>query len=370
MRKADLLKAVPTTLVSMAVPPRTIRVLPRGNWLDDSGAIVQPGLPASLPKLDSGPRRATRLDLARWFIAPDNPLTARVFVNRLWALYFGQGMVKTLDDFGAQGSWPTHPEMLDWLAVEFQESGWNVKHVIKLMVMSSAYRQSSHAVRNLRQRDPSNTLLARQARFRLEAELVRDNALAVSGLLVDKVGGPSVKPYQPAGYWRFLNFPTREWINDSGENQYRPGCIPTGSGRFPHPSLIAFDAPSREECTVVRTSSNTPQQALVLLNDPTYVEAARAVAEAMIRSAKTPEQRVEAAFRQILQRSPRAEEKKLLTHLSEMHLDQYRADTKAAQMFLAIGNRPAPKDIPAAELAAWTNVARAVLNMSETITRE
>ncbi|HWY85419.1 MAG TPA: DUF1553 domain-containing protein [Gemmataceae bacterium] len=369
-QKADLLKAVPTTLVTVATTPRPIRILPRGNWLDASGAIVQPGVPASLPGLDVGADRATRLDLARWLFAPDNPLTARVFVNRLWALYFGQGIVKTLDDFGAQGSWPSHPELLDWLAVEFQESGWNVKHVIKLMVMSNAYRLSSHADPNLRGRDPNNTLVSRQAHFRLDAEMVRDNALAVSGLLVHKIGGPSVKPYQPAGYWRYLNFPTREWTNDAGADQYRRGLYTYWQRSFPHPSLLAFDAPSREECTVERTRSNTPQQALVLLNDPTYVEAARALAETMFRSAKTPAERVDVAFRQALQRPARVEEKKLLTGVFELHLAQYQADTKAAQMYLTVGARPAPKDIPAAELAAWTDVARVVLNLHETITRE
>jgi hypothetical protein len=369
-QKADLLKAVPTTLVTVATAPRPIRILPRGNWLDASGAIVQPGVPASLPGLDAGAGRATRLDLARWLFAPENPLTARVFVNRLWALYFGQGIVKTLDDFGAQGSWPTHPELLDWLAVEFAESGWNVKHVIKLMVTSSAYRQASHADANRRGRDPNNTLVSRQAHFRLDAEMVRDNALAVSGLLVDKIGGPSVKPYQPAGYWRYLNFPTREWTNDAGADQYRRGLYTYWQRSFPQPSLLAFDAPSREECTVERTRSNTPQQALVLLNDPTYVEAARALAETMFRAGKTPAERVDAAFRQALQRPAHAEEKRLLIGLLELHLAQYQADAKSAQLYLAVGARPAPKDIPASELAAWTDVARIVLNLHETITRE
>jgi Protein of unknown function (DUF1553) len=254
--------------------------------------------------------------------------------------------------------------------VEFQESGWNVKHVIKLMVMSSTYRQLSHVDGNVRERDPSNTLLARQARFRLDAEMVRDNALAVSGLLVHKIGGPSVKPYQPVGYWRYLNFPTREWMNDASDDQYRRGLYTYWQRSFPHPSLVAFDAPSREECTVERPRSNTPQQALALLNDPTYVEAARALAETMIRSGKTPEQRVDAAFRQALQRSAHVEEKRLLSGLYELHLAQYQADPKAAQMYLGVGNRAASKDVPAAELAAWTNVARIVLNLHETITRD
>jgi hypothetical protein len=367
--KADLVKALPTTLVSMAGGPRPIRVLPRGNWLDESGELVQPRVPASLPRLDTGERRASRLDLARWLVAPDNPLTARVFVNRLWALYFGQGIVKTLDDFGAQGAWPTHPELLDWLAREFQDKGWDVKHMIRLLVTSSTYRQSSHTSDHLRQRDPYNLLLARQARFRLDAELVRDNALTVSGLLVRKIGGPSVKPYQPAGYWRYLNFPPRDWVKDTGPDQYRRGLYTYWQRSFLHPSLLAFDAPSREECTVERPRSNTPQQALVLLNDPTYVEAARAVAEIVIRSGKTVDERLDTAFRQVLQRRAHAEEKKLLRELLDRHLEQYRADVPAAQKYLRVGDRPAPTDLDPAELAAWANVTRVVLNLHETITR-
>src|SRR5205807_3896212 len=244
---------------------------------------VTPGVPAALGRLDVGDRRATRLDLARWLVRPDNPLTARVFVNRLWKLFFGQGIVKTLDDFGAQGAWPTHPELLDWLAVEFVDSGWDVKRLVKLMAMSATYRQSSHASPALLRTDPHNRLLARQGRFRLDAEMVRDNALAVSGLLSPKLGGPSVKPYQPAGYWTFLNFPKREYSPDHGEDQYRRGLYTYWQRTFPHPSLLAFDAPSREECTVDRPRSNTPLQAMVLLNDPSYVEAARVFAERIIR---------------------------------------------------------------------------------------
>ena len=368
-QKADFTRNIPTTLITVSGPPRTIRVLPRGNWLDDSGEIVLPDVPASLPPLNGGKARATRLDLARWMVAPGNPLTARVFVNRLWSLYFGQGIVKTLDDFGAQGTWPTHPELLDWLAVEFQESGWNVKHMIKLMVTSNAYRQSSKVGEGLRQRDPYNLLLARQGRFRLDAEMVRDNALAVSGLLVPKIGGPSVKPYQPAGYWRYLNFPTREWMKDTGENQYRRGLYTYWQRSFLHPSLVAFDAPSREECSVDRPRSNTPQQALVLLNDPTYVEAARALAETMMRTGKTTEQRIDAAFRKALQRPATAEEAKILSDLYERHLKQYQSEVKAAELYLRVGDRPVPPGLAPAELAAWTNVARVVINLHETITR-
>jgi hypothetical protein len=370
-------KLVPTTLISTSVMPRVMRVLPRGNWLDDSGEVVTPGVPASLsPPLSLAPvkggeeRRATRLDLARWLVAPENPLVARVFVNRLWKLLFGQGLVKTLDDFGSQGTWPTHPELLDWLAVEFRESGWDVKHLVRLLVTSATYRQSSHTAERLRQRDPYNDLLARQARFRLDAEMVRDNALALSGLLSRKVGGPSVKPYQPAGYWALLSFPKREWHNDQGEALYRRGLYTYWCRTFPHPSLVAFDAPSREECTVERPRSNTPLQALVLLNDPSYVEAARAFAERILRAGGSgTEGRIQFAYRQALSRQARPEEVNVLRSLYQQHLQQYRADPPAADALLHVGDRPVPKDLDAADVAAWTSVARVLLNLHETITR-
>ncbi|MCI0638359.1 MAG: DUF1553 domain-containing protein, partial [Gemmataceae bacterium] len=374
--KAELQKTIPTTLVSISGAPRTIRLLPRGNWLDESGPILQPGTPASLPKLRTTNGRATRSELAQWLVAPEHPLTARVFVNRLWSLYFGQGIVKTMDDFGNQGAWPTHPELLDWLAVEFMspsppggQGGWNVKHIIKLIVTSNTYRQSSKASEELKQRDPYNQLLARQGRFRLDAELVRDNALSLSGLLVKKIGGPSVKPYQPAGYWRYLNFPTREWDNDKGENQYRRGLYTYWQRSFLQPSLLAFDASSREECTVERPRSNTPQQALVLLNDPTYVEAARVFAERILRGGKSVGERMDFAFRTALQRGPLPQESDLLANLYEKNLRHYETEREDVQRLLKVGLHPADQSLPAAELAAWTQVARVILNLHETITR-
>jgi hypothetical protein len=371
----ELKRAVPSTLISESVSPRVVRMLPRGNWLDDSGAIVEPAVPVALSRSAAeapakAPRR-TRLDLAKWMASSDNPLPARVFVNRLWKLLFGQGIVRTPDDFGAQGAWPTHPELLDWLAVEFRDSGWDVKHVVKLMVTSRTYRQSSKASEEHKQRDPYNYLLARQARFRLDAEMVRDNALAVSGLLSRKVGGPSVKPYQPAGYWVYLNFPRREWMKDAGPDQYRRGLYTYWCRTFLHPSLLAFDAPTREECTVERPRSNTPQQALVLLNDPTYVEAARALAERTLRAGgeDTPE-RLHFVFRQVLGRQAEPAEVKLLTTLYQRHAAQYAADRAGAEALLRVGDRPAPQDLSLHEVAAWTSVARVVLNLHETITRE
>ena len=369
-RKKQLLDAIPKTLVTEAISPRTMRILPRGNWMDDSGPLVGPAVPQTLPALEASGRRANRLDLARWLIARDNPLTARVFVNRLWKLAFGQGIVKSLEDFGTQGALPTHPELLDFLAIEFMDNGWDVKHMLKLMLMSSTYRQSSHAGAELRQRDPGNLWLARQGRFRIDAEMVRDNALAISGLLSPKIGGPSVKPYQPEGYWRFLNFPTRTYHHDHGPDQYRRGLYTYWQRTFLHPSLKAFDAPTREECTVERPRSSTPLQALVLLNDPTYVEAARVFAERIIKEggATLPE-RLNWAYRHAVSRNIKPEEVRLLSALLARHRAEFAQEPQAARKLLSTGERPAAADVDAAELAAWTSVARVILNLHETITR-
>ncbi len=369
-RHDALMKTVPTTLVSTSVAPRVVRILPRGNWMDDSGEVVKPAVPSFLAALDTHGRRATRLDLAKWLVAPDNPLTARVFVNRLWKICFGQGIVKSLDDFGIQGSLPSHPQLLDWLAVEFVESGWDVKHMLRLLVTSNAYRQSSVATKQQLEKDPANVWLARQGRFRLDAEMVRDNALEVSGLLSRKVGGPSVKPYQPAGYWSFLNFPVREWHADKAPDLYRRGLYTYWCRTFLHPSLLAFDAPTREECTVDRTRSSTPLQALVLLNDPIYVEAARVFAEHIIRDGgQDTAARLDWAYRRAVSRHVKPEEVKLLTALYEKHRAEFRADRAGAEKAVAVGQWRVPKDVDTAELAAWTSVARVILNLHETITR-
>jgi hypothetical protein len=370
-QRAELLKTIPRSLVSVAQPPREIRVLPRGNWLDDSGEIVPPAVPEALPALGIKDRRPTRLDLAQWLVAPEHPLTSRVAVNRLWKLFFGQGLARSLEDFGAQGEWPTHPELLDWLAVEFRESGWNLERLVKLMVMSQTYRQSSLASKELRERDPDNKLLARQARFRLDAEMVRDNALVVSGLLVTHIGGDSVKPYQPGGYWDYLNFPRRTYQHDHGDAQYRRGLYTHWQRTFLHPSLLAFDAPSREECTCERPRSNIPQQALVLLNDPTYVEAARVFAQQVLKDGGPSDtQRLQYAYRRALQRNPSAEEERILLELLRKHEQQFTSDPKAAEALLKVGEAKTLSDLSPSQLAAWTSVTRAILNLHEGITRE
>ena len=277
---------------------------------------------------------------------------------------------KALADFGVQGDWPSHPALLDWLAVEFRASGWDTKHLLKQIALSRTYRQTSRTTAAQRERDPFNRWLARQGRFRLDAEFVRDNALAIGGLLIPTVGGRSVKPYQPAGYWAHLNFPTRKWKHDSGENQYRRGLYTYWQRTFLHPSLLAFDAPSREECTAQRPRSNTPLQALVLLNDPTYVEAARVFAAQIVQhGGATTDDRLTWAYRRALSRDVRPAERKVLADLYVQHLEQYNADTDAAGQTIAAGETPAAKDIDAATLAAWTSIARVILNLHETITR-
>jgi hypothetical protein len=360
-------KSIPNTLVSMTGPPRTIRILPRGNWLDDSGDVVQPGIPEFLGTLKT--EKATRLDLAKWVVSPDNPLTGRVFANRLWKIAFGQGLVRNMDDFGTQGTPPTHPELLDWLATEFVRTGWDVKGILKTMLMSNAYRQSSVGTKELRDKDPSNLWLARQNRFRIDAEFIRDTALEVAGILTTRVGGPSSHPYQPDGYWALLNFPQRTWPSDKNDDQYRRGLYTYWCRTFPHPSLTAFDAPSREECTNERPRSSTPLQALVLLNDPTYVEAARVFAATAIREGKTKSERFNAMYRRALSRTAKPEELKVLEALLEKHRKEFQADSKGAQELLKVGMAPVPTNADSVELAAWTSVARVVLNLHEAVTR-
>ncbi len=369
-RKAEIRAQSPYSLTTVSVQPRTTRILPRGNWLDDSGDIVDPMIPEFMGDLGINNRRSTRLDLAKWVVSRENPLTARTFVNRLWALYFGTGISRVLDDLGAQGEPPVHSELLDWLAVEFMESGWNVKHMVKLLVSSNAYRQSSKHNNVLQEKDPYNRLIARQSNWRLDAEIVRDNALLLSGLLEDKIGGPSVRPYQPVGYYSNLNFPKRKYVHDKGESQYRRGLYTHWQRTFLHPSMMAFDAPSRQECTAERASSNTPMQALTLLNDPTYVEAARMYAARIIKEGgETPEDRINWAYKQSLSRLPNPNELELITGMFEKHKMQFAQNPESANQLISTGEAPQIQGIDTPEHAAWTSVARVILNLHETITR-
>ncbi len=371
--KTDFETKLPRCIISESSPaPRTVRLLPRGNWMDDSGPLMQPALPVYLAVSVKPPenRRLTRLDLAEWIVAKENPLTARVFVNRVWKQFFGMGLSKVLDDLGAQGEPPVNPALLDWLASDFRDSGWDVKRLVRVIVTSATYRQTSITSRELLSRDSENREHARQSRWRLDAELVRDNALTVSGLLVTKIGGPSVRPYQPDGYWENLNFPVRNYDASKGEDQFRRGLYTWWQRSFVHPSMLAFDAPTREECAADRARSNIPQQALVLLNDPTYVESARAFAARIVKEGGADANtRLVWAWQQAIARAPRADELVTVRALFDKHLALYKTDTKAAEAFLKNGLNPATQGADAAELAAWTNVARVLLNLHETITR-
>lgn len=370
--KTDFEGSLPRCIVSVHNdPPRTVRILPRGNFLVETGDIVQPALPGFLHAASENRKEHLgRLDLANWIISKENPLTARVTMNRMWKQFFGMGLSKVLDDFGAQGEPPPNQELLDWLACEFMDSGWDMKHIVRLLVTSHTYRQVSTPSKELRARDPYNRELASQSRWRLDAELVRDNALAVAGLLVDQLGGPSVKPYQPDGYWENLNFPPRTYEASKGEDQYRRGLYTWWQRSFPHPSLIAFDAPTREECAAERNRSNIPQQALVLLNDPTYVEASRAFAARILKEGGSDRNaRITWAFRQALDRIPRRDELEILQPLLEKNLSIYKSDTKAAEALLKVGYSSNPENLDKSELAAWTQVARVILNLHETVTR-
>ena len=362
-------KSIARTMITVSVSPREIRVLARGDWLNRSGEIVEPAVPGVFsPPVES--RRLTRLDLAKWLTDRGNPLTARVFVNRLWKQFFGAGLAKNLDDMGAQSEAPTHPELLDWLAAEFMESGWDVKRLVRLMVTSHAYRLSSVPTEDLLRIDPHNRLFARQSRWRLEAEFLRDNGLAVSGLLVERLGGPSVKPYQPDGYWEFLNFPKRNWEASVGSDQYRRGLYTHWQRTFLHPTLIAFDAPSREECTAMRAVSNTPKASLALLNDPSFVESARVFASRILNEISgTDRVRVAWAWKIALTRDADAEELDTLCSLLESDRARFQNDPAAAASLIAIGQSRSETSATPIELAAWTEVARAIMNLHEFTTR-
>ncbi len=359
------------TVVTVAWKPTFTRVLPRGNWQNENGEIVQPAAPHFLPQIPSPDgRRLTRLDLAKWLVSRDNPLTARTVVNRLWKQFFGTGISAVVDDLGAQGEWPVHPELLDWLAVEFMDSDWDSKHMVKLMVMSSTYRQSSNPRPEIKEIDPNNRLLASQSPRRLEAEFVRDNALFIAGLLNPDLGGPSAHPYQPAGYYANLQFPDRDYYPDRDERQYRRGVYTHWQRTFLHPMLANFDAPSREECVANRNVSNTPQQALTLLNDPTFLEASRVFAERLLSSnPESDDARLDFVYKEALARPIKPKEQKSLEQFLELQREHYQANPDEAKKIARVGLAPEPKSVDEIELAAWTQVCRVVLNLHETITR-
>ena len=372
--KEVLDKAIPTVMVmSEMEKPRETFVLGRGDYRNKTDK-VSPGVPAVLSPLPPD-APANRLSLAKWLVAPSHPLTARVAVNRYWQMYFGLGIVKTSENFGVQGEPPMHPELLDWLATEFTRTGWNVKAMQRLMVTSATYRQSSRVTPALLERDPENRLLARGARLRLPAETVRDNALAVSGLLNPDIGGPSVFPYQPMGLWDELafgdGFSAQSFTPSTSKDLYRRSLYTFWKRTVPPPQLTTFDAPDREKCTARRTLTNTPLQALVLMNDPTYIEAARWLAQrAMTQGGTDVGSRISFAFRGATARLPSAKETQLLRNLFRQQLGRYRGDKKAALDLLGVGESKWDTKLDASELAAWTMLASVILNLDETITKE
>jgi hypothetical protein len=363
---------IPSTMVmSEMATPRDTFVLVRGSY-DKPGEKVTPSAPGFLPPMPADAPR-NRLGLARWLVDSANPLTARVAVNRYWQMYFGTGLVKTADDFGSQGEAPSHPELLDWLATEFMRTGWDVKAMQRLIVTSAAYRQSSVATPALRERDPENRLIARGPRVRLAAEMIRDQALLVSGLLSTKMGGPSVKPYQPDGLWEQLSaYQGRKlFVRSTGEDLWRRSVYTYWKRTVPPPSMTIFDAPTREACVVRRQMSSTPLQALALLNDEMYIEASRKFAERMMKEGgASSEARLAWALRVATSRPASGAEVQVLTQGLNRRLAQYRADKAAAEALLAAGESPRDKTLDTAELAAYTTAASVILNLDEVITRQ
>lgn len=370
-RIGQLTSAVPKTMVMQEMPtPRQAHVLRRGEY-DKPGEAVSPAVPACFAALPAGVA-PNRLALARWMTDPANPLVARVAVNRLWQLAFGNGLVETAEDFGTQGEPPVYPELLDWLATAFVNSGWDTKSMLRLMVMSNTYLQTSQVSEEMLARDPRNRLLARASRFRLPAEMIRDNALAASGLLVDTIGGPSVYPYQPPGLWEEVSVEHRaHYPQGHAEQLYRRSLYCFWKRTSPPPALTTFDAADRETCAVRRARTNTPLQALVLMNDPTYLEASRKLAERiMTTGGATPETRLQCAYELALARAPRDEERSILIELFDSALRRFGAQPQEARKLLAVGESPRRADLSEPELAAWTTVASAILGLDETISRE
>jgi hypothetical protein len=373
-KRDDLDSAIPTTMVMQEMDkPRDTYILLRGQY-DKPGEKVTAAIPAVFGTLP-GDAPPNRLSLAKWLTDPAHPLTARVAVNRYWQIYFGYGLVRTPENFGTQGERPTHPELLDWLATEFIRTGWDVKAMQRLLVTSATYRQSSRVTPELLERDPENRLLARGPRFRLPAETIRDQALAISGLLVNRIGGPSVKPYHPAGLWEEMafggGFSAQSYVQDHGESLYRRSMYTFWKRTVPPPSLQTFDAPEREFCMVRRSVTNTPLQALVLMNDPTYVEASRRFAERILTEcgAVSPQARLNFAYQLALSRYPKEAEVQTLTGILGQQLARFRADKAAAQKLLSVGESKRDEKLDVPELAAWTAVASILLNLDETITK-
>ncbi len=367
-RELEARDPLPTTLVMRELEtPRTTHILERGSFLSP-GKAVTPGVPGVLPQPDAD-SPPNRLGLARWLTSPHNPLTARVTVNRLWDQVFGRGLVGTTEDFGTQGELPSHPALLDWLALQFQTDDWSTKRILRRMVLSATYRQASKLSEELRKRDPQNRLLARGARYRVEAEMVRDIALSASGLLNPNIGGPSVFPPQPEGVWQ-ITYNADSWMTATDENRFRRGLYTFWRRTAPYPTFMAFDATSRELACLRRSPSNTPLQALALLNDPAFIEAAVALAGRSLRApAARDEERMTLAFRRCTGRSPNAEEQRVLLQLLVAEREHYAMDPDAARQLIHSPAALGTEGLDPSELAAWTVVCNVLLNLDETITR-
>ncbi len=366
-------KAIPSTFVMADLPqPRDAFIHLRGQY-NKTGEKVTRGVPAILLPLVKSTNAATRLDLANWLVNPKHPLTARVAANRFWQQFFGTGLVKTSSDFGSQGEPPSHAELLDWLATDFIETGWDVKRFVKLLVTSAAYRQDSKISAKLLQTDPENRLYARGPRFRLDAEVLRDNALFAGGLMVEKLGGRGVKPYQPENIWEPVGFEssnTRNYVQDHGEALYRRSLYTFIKRTAPPPFMSTFDAPNREQTCVRRERSNTPLQALQLLNDIQHIEAARHLAQRLIAEGGVkPEERLDLGFRIVTSRRPTAAEAKILKEQLDKQLARYQQDKEAASKLIKYGEAPVKAGLDASELAAYTMVANLLLNLDETLTK-
>ena len=349
--------------------PRKTHILERGQY-DKPGEAVEPNVPTAVaPWSQDFPRN--RLGFARWLVSRDNPLTPRVAANRLWQHCFGEGLVRTVNDFGSQGEPPTHPELLDWLALTFRDSGWDVKRLLKIIVTSKTYRQaSSHAVAAGQVIDPDNRLLARGPSYRLSSEALRDQALAVSGLLVRKVGGPSVKPYQPAGLWEAVSYGGEDtYVPDTGEGLWRRTIYTYVKRQAPPPELLTFDGPTREKCTVRRARTNTPLQALLMLNDDTFVEAARVLAEQTMKAADSDVTRLKHLWQRVLLRDADSDELQMLTGLLERQRARFTKNSDAAKQLVGVGKAGRAEKIDPIEVAAFTVVAQAVMNLDEAITK-
>jgi len=363
-------RSFPTVMVMAEMEPRRpTHILNRGQY-DKPGERVEPGVPSQLHPLPPG-APGNRLGFAQWLVAPENPLTARVAVNRFWQMMFGTGLVKTVEDFGQQGEWPSHPELLDWLATEFTRSGWDVKGILKLMVTSAAYRQDSKATPESIQRDPENRLLARGSRFRLPGEALRDEALAVGGLLDARIGGPSVKPYQPEGLWKELNMQDIDYVQGRGRDLYRRSLYTFWKRTIAPPMLANFDAANRESCVVRENRTNTPLQALNLMNDVQFVEAARMFGQRMIlEGGDTADDRLRYGFRLATGRMPKAEEAAILRSSLSYHLDYFAGSGERIDQFLAQGETKPDPRAGRRELAAYAAVGSLILNLDETVTRQ